>query len=182
VSTTDNVAFITIDDGWVKTPGAAALLESLNVRVTLFLTTDAVKGDPDYFAELQAAGAVIEDHTISHPNLVGMSYASQKAQICGAADQLADWFGRRPVFFRPPGGNRDDTTLRAAHDCGMQAVFGWRETVDQGIVRYQVGDSVQRGDIILMHFRDAFVADLTAAVDAIRASGLQVALLEDYVH
>jgi peptidoglycan/xylan/chitin deacetylase (PgdA/CDA1 family) len=182
VRTTDKVAFITIDDGWVRSPEAATLLQSLHVRVTLFLTVDAVQSDPSYFARLQAAGAVIEDHTIDHLNMVGMSYADQKHQICGAADQLANWFGRRPIFFRPPGGNRDDTTLRAAHDCGMHAVFGWRETVDKGIVRYQVGNSVQPGDILLMHFREAFAADLTAAVNAIHASGLQVALLENYVH
>jgi peptidoglycan/xylan/chitin deacetylase (PgdA/CDA1 family) len=182
VATNDRVAFITIDDGWIRRPEAIELLRTTHVPVTLFLTIDAVKSDVDYFRQLQAAGAVIEDHTISHPNMVGMSYAAQKQQICGAADQFGQWYARRPIFFRPPYGNRDATTLQAAHDCGMHAVFLWRETVDKGIVRYQIGHSVQPGDIILMHFRDAFVADFTAAVNAIHAAGLQPALLENYVH
>jgi hypothetical protein len=37
------------------------------------------------------------------------------------------------------------------------------------------------GDIILMHFRPAFLRDVLAALRAIHAAGLTPALLEDYV-
>lgn len=181
VATTAPVAFITIDDGWEKGPDFLATLQELQVPVTLFLTINAISDNPDYFKGFQAAGAVIEAHTINHAEMKGMSYADQKNQICGSADQLAQWFGRRPIFFRPPYGDKDDNTLRAAHDCGMQAGFMWRETVDKGKVRYQIGKAVQPGDIILMHFRPAFKEDLTAAVKAIRDAGLEPALLEDFV-
>ncbi len=181
IETTQKVAFLTIDDGVVKHPEAAALLRAAHVPVTLFLTTDAVRDDPDYFKPLIDAGAVVEAHTISHPDLRGKPYATQKRQICGSADKLAAWYGRRPVLFRPPFGSEDATTRRAAADCGMKASFMWRETVDKGKVRYQEGKRVQPGDIILMHFRPAFVKDFLAALRAIRRAGLTPALLEDYV-
>jgi len=181
VSTTDKVAFITIDDGWTRVPDAVSTLKQLGVPVTLFLTINAIKSDPGYFKELQDAGAVIEAHTINHVDLKGKSYGYQKEQICGSADQLGKWYGRRPIFFRPPFGEKDDNTLRAAHDCGIHACFFWRETVNAGIVRYQIGHSVRPGDILLMHFRSTFVQDLKAAVAAIHAAGLKVALLEDYI-
>jgi peptidoglycan/xylan/chitin deacetylase (PgdA/CDA1 family) len=119
---------------------------------------------------------------VSHPSLRGLPYAKQKQQICGSADDLGALFGRRPVLFRPPYGEYDKTTLRAAHDCGMKAVLRWKEAANAGHVFYQTAEKkVRPGDIILMHFRPAFVADFLAVLTAIRDAGLTPALLEDYV-
>jgi peptidoglycan/xylan/chitin deacetylase (PgdA/CDA1 family) len=181
IPTTQKVAFLTIDDGYVKLPEAHQLIAAAGVPVTLFLTTDAIRDDPDYFKPLIDAGAVVEAHTITHTELRGKSYAFQRKEICGSADKLAGWYQRRPVLFRPPFGTKDDTTLRAAHDCGMRAAFMWKETVDKGKVRYQEERKIKPGDIILMHFRPAFKADFLAALKAIHRAGLTPALLEDYV-
>jgi peptidoglycan/xylan/chitin deacetylase (PgdA/CDA1 family) len=181
IPTTQPVAFLTIDDGWVKQPQAVTLMRAAHVPVTLFLTTNAIHNDPGYFKQLQAAGAVIEAHTITHPELMGTSYPFQRHEVCGSADQLGVLYGRRPVLFRPPFGDKDATTLRVVHDCGMRAAFFWKETVNNGVVRFQVGHRVQPGDIILMHFRSTFVADFLAALRAIHDAGLTPALLEDYV-
>ncbi|MGW0433702.1 polysaccharide deacetylase family protein [Micromonospora sp. NPDC003197] len=181
IPTNQPVAFITIDDGWVKHPEARELLAAAGVPVTLFLTIDSIKDNPDYFRQLQSENVTIEAHTISHPSLRGQSYALQRRELCGSADQLGTWYGRRPIFFRPPFGNKDTTTLKAARDCGMKAGFFWTETVHEGKVRYQKGKTVQAGDILLMHFRPAFVEDFIAALVAIHRAGLTPALLSDYV-
>ncbi|MEU7904667.1 polysaccharide deacetylase family protein [Actinoplanes sp. NPDC049118] len=181
IPTDQPVAFLTIDDGFVRSPEAPKLLAAARVPVTLFLTTDAIRDDEPYFARLQQHGAVIEAHTITHTELRGRPYAFQRREICGSADRLGDRYGRRPVLFRPPFGARDATTLRAAHDCGIDAAFMWKETVHRGKVRYQEGRTVKRGDIILMHFRPAFVKDFLAALRAIHRAGLTPALLEDYI-
>ncbi len=182
IPTTQPVAFITIDDGWIKVPSAAALLRAAHVPVTLFLEINAIESDVSYFRELQPAGAVIEAHTITHRRLKGASYAVQKHEICGSADRLGQLYGRRPVLFRPPFGDKDATTLRVVHDCGMRAAFFWKETTDKGIVRYQSPvHRVQAGDIVLMHFRPAFVDDFLAVLAAIAQAGLTPALLEDYI-
>lgn len=182
IPTTQPVAFLTIDDGWVQRPEALELLHASHIPVTLFLISPVAAGNPGYFRDLQANGAVIEAHTLTHPSLRGKSYALQHHEICASADQLGQLFGRRPQIFRPPFGEYDQTTLRVAHDCGIRAVFYWTETVDKGIVRYQTPlHRVQPGDIILMHFRPAFADDFIAALNAIHAAGLTPALLEDYV-
>jgi peptidoglycan/xylan/chitin deacetylase (PgdA/CDA1 family) len=181
IPTTQPVAFLTIDDGFVKTPEAPELIAAAHIPVTLFLTVNAVRDNPGYFRPMRQSGAVVEAHTITHADLRGKSYAFQRNEICGSADQLGQWYGRRPVLFRPPFGDKDSTTLRAAHDCGIRAVFMWKETVDKGRVRYQEGHGVRPGDIILMHFRPAFVADFLAALRAIHRAGLTPALLEDYI-
>jgi peptidoglycan/xylan/chitin deacetylase (PgdA/CDA1 family) len=130
---------------------------------------------------MQGSGVVIEAHTLTHPELKGKSYAFQKNEICGSADQLGALYGRRPVLFRAPFGDSDLLTLQAVHDCGMKANFFWKETVDNGIMSFQRGDTVQPGDIILMHFRAAFPDDFLATLEAIHNAGLTPALLEDYI-
>ncbi|WP_245665793.1 polysaccharide deacetylase family protein [Actinoplanes subtropicus] len=182
IPVTQPVAFLTIDDGVLKNPEAPKLFAAAGIPVTLFLTTDFIRDDLPFFDRLRTYGAVIEAHTISHPELAGRGEAFQRRQICEGADRLGQWYGRRPVLFRPPFGDKDRTTLRVAKGCGLRAAFMWKETVDKGIVRYQEPvKRVQPGDIILMHFRPAFVQDFLAALRAIHRSGLTPALLEDYV-
>ena len=182
IPTQQNVAFLTIDDGWIKRPEALDLLRAARVPVSLFLTVNAMKDNPGYFRALQGIGAMIEAHTVTHRMLRGMSYEGQRREICGSSDWLAAQYGRRPTLFRPPFGEKDDATLRAAHDCGMAACFFWTETVDKGKVFYQTAEKrIQHGDIILMHFREAYAEDFLAALTAIKAAGLTPALLESYV-
>lgn len=181
IPTNEKIAFITIDDGWVKHPQALELFRAADVPITLFLEVNAIKSDPGYFIPLRDAGATIQNHTISHPNLKGRSYAAQKREICGGADRLAQLYGARPTLFRPPGGTHDATTLKVVHDCGMKAAFYWKETTDHGKVFYQGKHVVQPGDIILMHFRKRFPDDFLAVLNAIHRAGLTPARLEDYI-
>jgi peptidoglycan/xylan/chitin deacetylase (PgdA/CDA1 family) len=182
IPTNEKIAFITIDDGWSKDPMALRLFQAANVPITLFLEVNAIKDDPNYFKPLRdLPGVTIEDHTISHPNLKGRSYDFQKHEICGGADKLQQYYGKRPTLFRPPGGTHDATTLKVVHDCGMKAAFYWHETTDHGVVFYQSVHKVQPGDIILMHFRPRFVDDFLAVLKAIHKAGLTPARLEDYI-
>ncbi|WP_246017070.1 polysaccharide deacetylase family protein [Micromonospora pisi] len=183
VPTDQKVAFITIDDGGLARPPAVVdFIREAHIPVTMFLNSPAAAEHTPYFKQIEAAGGVVENHTITHTSLKGRPYAFQKHEICGAADKLEQLFGKRPTLFRPPFGNRDATTLKAAYDCGMKAVFHWTETVNEGIVRYQTPTKVVKpGEVLLMHFRPALMDDLLAALKAIHRSGLTPVLLEDYV-
>jgi len=179
---TQPVAFLTIDDGWIQDPAGIALMRAANIPFTMFLIAPVAARGRGYFAALRQLGGVVEDHTVTHPELRGQPYPVQRHEICAGADTLAGTFGVRPTLFRPPFGDYDDTTLRAAHDCGMHAVLHWSETVNDGVVRYQTAEHrVQPGDVILMHFRATFLADVVAALTAIHAAGLTPALLENYL-
>ncbi|AEV83319.1 polysaccharide deacetylase [Actinoplanes sp. SE50] len=182
IPTTEKIAFITIDDGWEKNPEALKLFQAANVPVTLFLEVNAIKDNPTFFTPLQGAGATIQDHTITHPNMTHLSYDAQKHEICAGADELKKQYGKRPTLFRPPFGSYNDNTLRAVHDCGLKASFTWMETTDKGIIRFQRPTHlIAPGDIILMHFRPAFIDDFLAVLNIIHKSGLTPARLEDYI-
>ncbi len=181
VPTTQPVAFITIDDGHVQHPEAVALLKEAGVPVSLFLIGPVAAKNPPFFSALQRDGAAIQAHSMTHPQLPGLSYERQKQEICGSADDLGKRFGKRPTLFRPPFGEYNQTTLRAARDCGMTAVLNWKAATNGGHVYYQQGKKLKAGDIVLMHFRPAFVADFLAVLKAIHDAGLTPAVLEDYV-
>lgn len=176
------VAFLTMDDGWTQLPEAIELMRAANIPFTIFLLAPVGARNPGFFKQLTTLGGVIEDHTINHPELKGKSYATQHHEICDAKSSLEHTFGTTMKFFRPPFGDYDHTTLKAARDCGLTAGFHWSETVNNGTVYYQTSvHKIRPGDIILMHFRPAFVNDVLAALKAIHDSGLTPALLEDYV-
>ncbi|HWO67646.1 MAG TPA: polysaccharide deacetylase family protein, partial [Umezawaea sp.] len=116
-----------------------------------------------------------------HPNLSGKPYETQKQEICGNADFLAGTFGVRPTLFRPPFGNHDVTTRRAAADCGMSAIVLWTASVNDGVVQFQAGDKLNAGDIVLMHFRNSFAEDYLAFLNRARQDGLTPVVLDDFL-
>ena len=176
------VAFLTMDDGFTQLPEGIELMQAAHIRFTMFLIAPIAMKSPGFFKQLEAAGGVIEDHTIDHPEMKGKPYDYQRHQICDARSTEENTFGIHVTLFRPPFGDYDQNTLRAVHDCGLKAAFHWSETVDHGVVFYQTANHhIQAGDIILMHFRPAFVADVLAALTAIHDAGLTPALLEDYI-
>lgn len=182
IETDQPVAFITIDDGYVRHPEAQALIRDSGVPVSLFPISSVAAEDPTWFSTIRdEADATIQAHTVTHARLRGLSYEAQRKEICGAADQLEQMFGTRPTLFRSPGGLKDDTTLQVAKDCGFKAVFFWKEAVNDGHVQFQEGTVIQPGDVILMHFRQTFVEDYLALLQGIKDAGLTPARLEDYI-
>ncbi len=177
----DKVVFITIDDGWEKDPAFVRLVRERKVPLTLFLTNLAIRKDYGYFQGLQRAGALIEDHTMTHAYLPKLTYARQKHEICAAADIYAARYGTRPTLFRAPYGATRRTTLRAARDCGMRAVFFWREVVTGGRIAYQVPGKLHRGDILLVHFDPHLTAGFKRLLRTIRKQGFRPAALRDHL-
>jgi peptidoglycan/xylan/chitin deacetylase (PgdA/CDA1 family) len=94
----------------------------------------------------------------------------------------------RPTVFRPPFGNCNRDTLRAAKSCGIGYAPIWDEEVHVDHWEYHERDrSLHPGDIVLTHFRGR--ADWNGTMpDVIRRflqkvtdDGYAVARLEDYL-
>ncbi|MFQ4147874.1 polysaccharide deacetylase family protein [Arthrobacter sp. LAPM80] len=182
VPTEQKVVFLTIDDGAVKRESDLALLEQNGIKASLFLAHAFIAENAQFFKKYTAAGHLIEDHTMTHNlGFIRLSYEEQKAEICGMADFEEQQYGRRPVFFRPPGGPYTQATRQAVAACGLKAIIDWESKANAGGMDYQVGAALRPGDIVLMHFRPEFPADLAAFMKAQKAAGLKVVLLEDYL-
>jgi peptidoglycan/xylan/chitin deacetylase (PgdA/CDA1 family) len=179
VPTTDPVVFLTIDDGTTRSPETAETLDELGLPTSLFLNDRPIEQGAGFFRSLP--NTVVEAHTQTHADLRGLPEDRQRAEICGNADTAQRAFGRRPVLFRPPYGNYNAATQRAAAACGMRALVLWQENVNNDVVGFREAQHFRPGDIILMHFRPSFVQELTVIRDRVHEAGLRFALLEDYL-
>lgn len=181
ISTKEPVVFLGIDDGANKQPFELELMKTNHVKASLFLAARFIMDNPGFFKDFIPVGSIIEDHTIHHKLLAQLSYDEQKQEICGQANWEAQEYGRRPILLRPPGGDFNKDTQRAAAACGMKAVVMWIAKANGGSMQYQVGHSLRPGDIVLMHFRPEFQKDMGAFLQAQNAAGLHTELLEDWL-
>ncbi|QFQ99847.1 polysaccharide deacetylase family protein [Streptomyces phaeolivaceus] len=188
VPTRDKVLFLTIDDGAEKDPEFLRMMSELDVPYTAFLSDYLVKEDYGYFERMRDKGVALNNHTLNHRHLPSLSYDAQKREICGMQDVIEKRYGKRPTLFRPPYGNYDRDTLRAAKACGIAAVPLWNEEVFVDRWDYRESDRRLRpGDIVLTHFRGK--SDWNGTMpDMIRrflnhatTEGYAVARLEDYL-
>ncbi|MEV4749469.1 polysaccharide deacetylase family protein [Streptosporangium amethystogenes subsp. fukuiense] len=200
IPTRRKVVFLTIDDGWEQDPGFVAQVRDQRIPVAAFVTRDAVEArgatDPTaqggrflgagkwrYVRDLRDAGATIENHTLTHPNLPALGYEGQKAEICGTSTLIRRHTGTAPTLFRPPFGNHNTLTRRAAKACGIDALLLWTATVQPGgKIAYQVPDKKLRpGDVLLLHFRPNLARDFEILVAKIRRRGFELGNLDAYL-
>lgn len=179
IETEDPVVFITIDDGF-RTPAITDwVLDQLGWPITNFLVSGPVRSQFGWFNQL-TPHVTWGTHTRGHHHLKGKPLDEQKRDICGGAKDLADVSGRRPVWFRPPGGAYDSTTVDAAGECGMNAMLLWRVRVNGSRIDTW-GGPIRRGDIILLHYRKDLALSLVSLRTRLDELGLRPAPLDDYL-
>ncbi|MEV4246522.1 polysaccharide deacetylase family protein [Streptosporangium canum] len=200
IPTKRKVVFLTIDDGWEQDPGFLAQVRDRRIPIAAFVTRDAVEArgatDPTaqggrflgagkwgYIRDLRGAGATIENHTLTHPNLPALGYERQKAEICGTSKLIRRHTGSAPTLFRPPFGNHNTLTRKAAKACGIDALLLWTATVQPGgKIAYQVPDKKLRpGDVLLLHFRPDLSRDFRILVNKIKRRGFEIGNLDAYL-
>lgn len=188
IDTEDKVVFLTVDDGAEKDPEFLRMMQELKIPYTAFLSDYIVKDNYPYFKEMQAAGVTLNNHTLNHRYMPGLSYEKQREEICGQQDTIQKQFGKRPTLFRPPYGNYNQDTLRAAKSCGIKAVPLWNAEAFPNRTEYREWDrDLHPGDIILTHFRGkedwkGTMPDMIRHVmKTVTDKGYAVARLEDYL-
>nr|WP_208765417.1 polysaccharide deacetylase family protein [Streptomyces albidochromogenes] len=182
------VVFLTMDDGAEKDPRLLKMMTELGIPYSAFLSDYLVRENYGYFARMQGRGVSLHNHTLNHRYMPGLSYAQQKREICGMQDVIQKRYGKRPRLFRPPYGNYNADTLRAARSCGIKAVPLWAAEAFPDRMEWREWDrDLHPGDIILTHFRGkedwkGTMPDMIRRVmKTVTAKGYAVARLEDYL-
>lgn len=188
VPTEEKVVFLTIDDGAEKDPEFLKMMQELKLPYTAFLSDYLVRDNYPYFKQMQAAGVTLNNHTLNHRYMPALSYEKQRQEICGQQDTIEKQFGKRPTLFRPPYGNYNEDTLRAAKSCGIKNVPLWNEEAFPDRMDWREWDrDLHPGDIILTHFRGkedwkGSMTDMIRHVmKTVTDKGYAVARLEDYL-
>ncbi|MFD4909227.1 polysaccharide deacetylase family protein [Kitasatospora purpeofusca] len=188
VPTEQPIVFLTVDDGAEKDPEFSRMAAELGIPLSTFVADYLARSDYGYFRRLSEQGDAVNNHTINHRNLKVLDYATQRDEICRQQDQLEGQIGSRPRLFRPPYGEYNEDTLRAAGSCGIEAVPLWNEEAFPDRMEYRYEDQrLHPGDIILTHFRGADLWPgtmpdlLRKVVDEVTAQGFALARLDDYL-
>ena len=181
IKTDDKVVFLTIDDGVSADPKVMDIIRKTGIPVTPFLTKSEISGSKDYYKQIsEMTGQTVQDHTITHPQMTGLSADGQQKQICEPAASYTDWFGAKPWMFRPPYGEFNKVTQQAAKACGMDYIVLWNASLPKAYIRYAQGDKLP-GDIILTHWRPDLYTSICRAHQRHPAAGFKVAALQDYL-
>jgi peptidoglycan/xylan/chitin deacetylase (PgdA/CDA1 family) len=132
---------LTFDDG-PNERYTQELLEYLalyKVRATFFMVGDYVRQLPWLAREVYAAGHLVGNHTMHHPNLMYQSLARARQEIADCNRQLEDTLGAPVRYFRPPYGGRRPDVLRAVREMGLVPVlwnalgYDWRANLPDRI-------------------------------------------------
>lgn len=180
VSTSEPVAFITIDDGVVKDAKGLAYVEEQELPITAFLSTWTVKDRAGYFERLTAWGS-IQNHSATHASFADAT-TDLGHEICYSQRALRKSFGDKAWMLRPPYGQGADAfgTAVMSQRCDITEIVMWDATVSDGRARFANG-KLRPGSIVLLHFTPDLARDLKAAVAEIRKAGLTPANLADYL-
>ncbi|MEB3959887.1 polysaccharide deacetylase family protein, partial [Streptomyces kunmingensis] len=188
VPTKKKIVFLTIDDGAEKDPRFLRMMNELRIPYTAFLADAEVRPRYAYFKKAQRLGVTLNNHTLHHRYLPGLSYARQKREICGMQNVIEKHYGKRPTLFRPPFGDYDRTTLKAAKACGIEHAPIWNAEAFPDRMEHRAWDrSLHPGDIVLTHFRGrkdwkGTMPDMVRTfMKYVTDKGYAVARLEDYL-
>lgn len=198
-----DVVALTFDDG--PEPGhTEAILEVLarhRVPATFFLIAEKAQAHPELVAlEKALPGAVLGNHTWSHPNFHDIPVEKQREEIARADTLLRPQLGAAPMFRYPYGNSSCDANERA-RALGYRIV-GWhvdscdwafdgpegltpREALSCGVLpafrhdwlgHVLSGVRAHRGGIVLMHETQHITVDnLDALIVRLQAEGYRFA-------
>jgi len=191
VPTSENICFVTIDDGIDKDPAFIQMVKDFQIPITCSLADTLIRDDYAYFEQLYETGYMsIQNHTVNHPlSMPSLSYQEQLDEIAEQQTKLHAEYGVTPYIFRPPGGNYDSVTREATRAAGLKGMMLWKEAMEIEDMEYQTSDRhLQPGDIILCHFRgpaqlkgETMVQMMTHLYSHIQAQGFTVADVTKYV-
>ena len=179
IDTTDKVVFFTADDGADRPADAAAELERLQWPVTSFILPSKVGPYSSWFSSLGSRND-IGTHSAHHIALRGLSFEKQKKEICEGERRIKEKFGSTTGYFRPPYGSWDKRTLQAAAACGISHVVLWTVSLNGRTITTWDG-KIHAGNIALVHYVRSMAQSIRQFEKRLKAQGLTVARLSDYL-
>jgi peptidoglycan/xylan/chitin deacetylase (PgdA/CDA1 family) len=138
------------------TPVILDILAEYGIKATFFMVGENVGYYPDAARAVVEAGHEIGNHTFSHRRFGRMNEADMRREIVSCEEAIASLTESPVRFIRPPEGEMSDTVRQVAGSLNYRIVLwdvdtrDWAHTPPDAIARH-ILDTVQAGDIILMH-------------------------------
>ncbi|MDR0854737.1 MAG: polysaccharide deacetylase family protein [Christensenellaceae bacterium] len=157
VESGQNAVALTFDASWgaERTSLIMDVLEKYEVKGTFFLTGIWIDAYPDKVKEIAARGHEIQNHSLNHLNMSKLSVTEQIKEIETVNQKIEALTGKKPLYFRPPFGDYDNTLIATVRSLGMQSVQWDIDSLDwKKLSGGQIADRVSKardGSVILCH-------------------------------
>ena len=137
------------------------LLDKYHVKATFFVVGNFIKDNPDLIKEMVKEGHIVGNHTLTHPDMSGISSMEDfKKQLGGVENLYKETTGESMTkFYRPPQGIYSTTNLSMAKELGYKTFFwslayvDWYQ--DKQPAREEAFDKllsrIHPGAIVLLH-------------------------------
>ena len=189
--TQEKIVALTFDDGPnpAKTPALMDALKEAGVPATFFVVGIRAEQAPALLRRMVSEGHEIANHSYSHPNLTFLTPTGVERELCRTSAIVYDATGKRPRFYRPPGGNYNTSVVDAAEALGMAGAYwtidGFKyetapfkpQTLNDFVLK-----QLRPGAIILLHNApDNTITALPTLIAGIKARGYQMVTVSDLV-
>ncbi len=192
-ATKEKLVALTFDDGPNpaphRTPALLDALKAANARATFFVVGLRAEENPDLLRRMVDEGHEIGNHSYSHPNLTFLTTTALERELCRTSVVVRQATGKRPRFYRPPGGNFNSAVVEAARTMGMAGAYWTTDGIKfempphtpQRLTKF-VLDTVEPGSIVLLHNApDNTVAAVGDIVRGLRARGYTIVTMSELV-
>jgi len=157
---------LTFDDGPAET--TQAIVEALRLnqaRATFFVNGSCLKKYPHITKMAFDSNCEIGNHTTDHLHLPELSYEEVIREIETTKELIKEIIGEYPRLMRPPFGEYNEMTCRAAKDCGLPLI-NWSidpcdwDSDDAQTTRKRILENLHDNAIILCHDRMKSTSEL----------------------
>lgn len=154
----EKVCALTFDAAWDDndTDILIEILKKYDAPATFFIVGSWVEKYPDSVRKFQKAGHEIMNHSDTHPHIDKLSIEKISQELKNCSDKIETVTGVRPILFRGPYGEYNNTIIKEAANQNMFTVqwnidsLDWKNLSPDEIVT-RVTNRISPGSIILFH-------------------------------
>lgn len=164
------------------------VLEKYHVKATFFIIGNCVEENKDVLKEISERGHLIENHTWCHLNTHSITLDEVRAELISTQIMIERYSGKRPKYYRPPGGYYNQHMLHIAKDIGLTTVLWSLNSGDatfdskaQNISKH-VLQWTNSGTIIVMHTkRQATIEALPKIIEPLLERGYTFVTIDEMI-
>ncbi|MCT4507795.1 MAG: polysaccharide deacetylase family sporulation protein PdaB [Tepidibacter sp.] len=190
VDTEEKKIAISFDAAWgdTHTKNILDILDKYDVKTTFFLVGFWVDKHPDLVKEISNRGHEIGNHSTTHPKMSMLSKEQIKEELETTSDKIEKIINKRPVVFRPPFGDYNDTLINTASSLNYHTIqwdvdsLDWKEIGVEHVVD-RVIKNTKNGSIVLFHNNAKYVSEyLPLILEKLKSQGYEIVPISELIY
>ena len=171
-----------------KTEKIMEILKSYGANATFFLVGFWVDKYPEMTQKISEQGFEIGTHSNEHAYMSKMSASDITSDLTASITKIENVTGQKPVVFRPPYGDYNDTLIESCEKLGLKTIQWNVDSLDwKGISASEITSRVisraKEGSIVLFHNNSDHILDaLSSILELLKARGYEFCSVSELIY